>query len=97
MTLSKVASLKETEPLQALKVLKPLCQRKTVSNAEILFLSASILAQAMEDIRGGVCSQSLYTVRLKEAMRLMNECDTLTLYKDDVKAICKSIKIQNPI
>ena len=100
MTLSKIASVREMESLQGLKPLKlskPLYQHKTVSNAEILFLSASILAQAMEDIRGGVCSQSLYTVRLKEAMRLMNECDTLTLSKDDAKAICKSLNIDNPL
>ncbi|HRF57708.1 MAG TPA: hypothetical protein PLV58_09980 [Campylobacterales bacterium] len=100
MTLSKIASLKETEPLQGLqtlKALKPLCQRKTVSNAEILFLSARIVSRAVEDMRGGVCSQAFYSMRLKQAMRLINEYDTLTLSKDDAKAICKSLNIDNPL
>ena len=97
MTLSKIASVKEIEPLQALKALKPLSQGKSISNAEILFLSSKIVSEAVEDMRSGVCIQAFYSMRLKEAVRLMNEYDTLTLSKDDAKAICKSLNIDNPL
>lgn len=93
-------TLKEMEaltPLPALQAIKPLIKDETVSPSQILLLSTSILAQAMESINNGCFDAVLYRERMKMAHKLVDGCDSLTLHKQEVRDICKSLRMQNPL
>lgn len=93
-------TLKEMEaltPLPALQAIKPLIKDETVSPPQMLLLASTILAEMMEAIDNGCFDAVLYRERMKMAHKLVDGCDSLTLDKQEVGDICKSLRMQNPL
>jgi len=94
----KIKQLPELETLRTLPKLKPLTNKtkplQSIGALQMLLISSELMYQTMLDLDDGC--DALLMSRIKTASRLIDDPNA-SYYPDDIKEICKRLRIKNPL